>query len=571
MKSKVQKTKLAVVPHPDRQKTTAVAVTESPEVALENFRVIPVTAIRESQTNPRRTFDEAKLDELAESIKRYGVQIPLKVRPLRQDEKVPDQTHRYELIAGARRLRAAHRAQLPAVPCEVLTAVVDIHEQIELQLVENADRVDVHPMEEALAYEALLLGAKRTVAELAEKTGRNLAHLHKRLALCKLLPEMREHFLAGAIDEARATIIARVPAGLQQETFNHCFEQNYDYSGGRTTYKPDLSRPVPLKRVQEWVNREAFVQLNRAPFSLKDPAIAEGCPACTDCDRRAGTTPSLFGDLATGDTCTDTTCFHMKRQAIYDKRRGDGMPAVSTSFYGNMPKNVPDDILIRPNFTRIQTSNENDKCEHHEKAVVWDKDERGEVIQICRSAECKKHAQRTESAESLKKRQEDAKKQEREQAVEREFRKELNKAVVALWQMPDQKIRKALSAAIDPEDARALVYFANDKGYGGNEAIEDELGVKEGGNKRDPVWQALKRMDVYECLYLMIAGMVWEYRDAPNDYSGRPDLVLEMAKRYRVDIAALRRDAAAVVSEREKAKAEKAEKKAAKPKKGKAA
>src|SRR5829696_9057581 len=90
----------------DRQKTTPVAVSESPaEVPLENFRSLVVDTIRESPTNPRKTFDEGKLAELAGSIRQYGVQIPLKVRPLNVGENVGgDPMHVYELIAGARRL-----------------------------------------------------------------------------------------------------------------------------------------------------------------------------------------------------------------------------------------------------------------------------------------------------------------------------------------------------------------------------------------------------------------------------------------------------------------------------------
>ena len=109
---------------------------------LNDFREVPIYLLQESPTNPRRSFDEAKLHELAQSIRSQGVLVPLTVRSLDID--------RFEVVAGARRFRAARLAELASVPVRVVQ-LTDT-QVLEYQLIENAIREDVHPYEEAMAY-----------------------------------------------------------------------------------------------------------------------------------------------------------------------------------------------------------------------------------------------------------------------------------------------------------------------------------------------------------------------------------------------------------------------------------
>lgn len=111
-----------------------------------DFREVPVDALQESPTNPRRSFDEAKQQELAQSLRSQGVLVPLIVRDLDLD--------RFEVVAGARRFRAARLADLVSVPVRVVQ--LSDTQVLEYQLIENAIREDVHPYEEAMAYKALL-------------------------------------------------------------------------------------------------------------------------------------------------------------------------------------------------------------------------------------------------------------------------------------------------------------------------------------------------------------------------------------------------------------------------------
>jgi ParB family chromosome partitioning protein len=110
------------------------------------YRNVPLTALEESKTNPRRVFDDAALKELAESIRSQGVLSPLLVRPIAD--------HRFEIVAGARRYRAALMAEADSIPVRIVP-LTDA-QALEAQLIENLQRRDVHPLEEAQGFRALL-------------------------------------------------------------------------------------------------------------------------------------------------------------------------------------------------------------------------------------------------------------------------------------------------------------------------------------------------------------------------------------------------------------------------------
>ena len=109
------------------------------------YRSVPITALAESPTNPRKRFDAKSLEELAASFKTQGILAPLLVRELEESK--------YEVVAGARRLRAAKLAELEKLPVRVVK-LTDA-EAIEAQCVENLQREDIHPLEEALGFKSL--------------------------------------------------------------------------------------------------------------------------------------------------------------------------------------------------------------------------------------------------------------------------------------------------------------------------------------------------------------------------------------------------------------------------------
>ena len=149
------------------------AIPKDPEGAVE----VPVESIRPNPYQPRKTFDKEKLKELSESIKKHGIIQPLIVRKKGLN---------YELVAGERRLRAAKLAKLQTVP--VLVREYDEKQMRELSLVENIQRHDLNPLEEAKAIQELMKQCSYTQAQAAERLGRSRAAVAN---LLRMLNQMR--------------------------------------------------------------------------------------------------------------------------------------------------------------------------------------------------------------------------------------------------------------------------------------------------------------------------------------------------------------------------------------------
>jgi len=152
--------------------------------------------MRPSPTNPRKTF--TGLDELGASLIEKGVIVPVLVRPTPTAAKAKEP---YELVCGERRWRAATKAKLTTIPAVVCD--LSDREVLEIQLVENLQRVDVHPLEEADGYEELLEKHGYDVDGIAAKTGKSKAYIYARLKLGALAPGPRVEFLQGRISASR--------------------------------------------------------------------------------------------------------------------------------------------------------------------------------------------------------------------------------------------------------------------------------------------------------------------------------------------------------------------------------
>jgi len=166
------------------------------------FEEVPITAIRPNAHQPRRTFPEAGIQELAASIREVGILQPLVIRPTETG---------FELIAGERRLRAAQVAGLDRVPVLIRQAVDS--ESMELALVENLQREDLNPLETAAAYQALMDGFGLTKEQLANRLGKSRAAVTNTLRLNRLPASIRTLVLDGDLSEGHA----RALLALQHE------------------------------------------------------------------------------------------------------------------------------------------------------------------------------------------------------------------------------------------------------------------------------------------------------------------------------------------------------------------
>ena len=175
-----------------------------PPAPGRTLQEIDIDLIAPNPEQPRTNFPPEQLRELAESIREHGILQPLVVSLEAEGG--------YRLIAGERRLQAARLADLPAVP--VVVREVDGSELLELALVENIQRADLNPIEEALAYRRLLSEYGLTQEEVAQRVGRSRAAVANATRLLQLEPEIRRSLVAGEIREGHARALLGMPEGL---------------------------------------------------------------------------------------------------------------------------------------------------------------------------------------------------------------------------------------------------------------------------------------------------------------------------------------------------------------------
>jgi ParB family transcriptional regulator, chromosome partitioning protein len=174
-------------------------------------RRVPIELIRPGSLQPRRRFGEADLEALAQSIREKGVLQPLLVRAVVEDDAA------FELVAGERRWRAAQRAGLHEVP--VIVRALGDSEVLEIAMVENLQREDLSPLEEAEAYNRLIVEFGRTQASLAEAVGKSRSHVANTVRLLSLPAPVRQRLDEGELSagHARALLAAADPAALAGE------------------------------------------------------------------------------------------------------------------------------------------------------------------------------------------------------------------------------------------------------------------------------------------------------------------------------------------------------------------
>ncbi|TYO88872.1 ParB/RepB/Spo0J family partition protein [Oceanicella actignis] len=171
---------------------------------------LPIDVIVPNPAQPRRHFDPDLLDELAASIRERGVIQPLIVRP------DPGKQGRYQIVAGERRWRAAQKAQLHEVP--VVIRDLDDAQVLELAIIENIQRTDLNPVEEARGFAQLIEQFGHTQEKLAEAMGKSRSYIANALRLLTLPQSVLDHLAAGRLSagHARALITAEDPAALAE-------------------------------------------------------------------------------------------------------------------------------------------------------------------------------------------------------------------------------------------------------------------------------------------------------------------------------------------------------------------
>jgi ParB family chromosome partitioning protein len=169
---------------------------------------LPIDSLIPNPNQPRRSFDEEKLEELAQSISIHGVIQPLIVRPSAQEGL-------YDIIAGERRWKAAKMAGLQTIPALVRDAV-DSRKNLELSLIENIQREDLNPIEKAKGYHALLEDFALTQEEVATRVGQKRATIANMVRLLDLPQDIQDRVASGTLSMGHARTLLALPDREQQ-------------------------------------------------------------------------------------------------------------------------------------------------------------------------------------------------------------------------------------------------------------------------------------------------------------------------------------------------------------------
>lgn len=252
---------------------------------------IRLDRIKESPSNPRKNFDLQELAELAKSIAEHGVLQPIVVRPRGSGA--------YEIVVGHRRFRATKLTAQPTIPA--IIRELEDGEVLELQIIENNQRQDIDPLEEADAICELMSKHGRELADIAAKLGRPEQYVRRRLKLTGLVPELRQLLETERIGLGSAEALASLPTEMQEELSQNTLSPDTAYDGQPETWSTSDVR---------WAIDHVTRSLELAPWEM-DEVFSE-LPACNGCAFRSGAQTFLPGLDDSGDRCLKSVCFEAK-------------------------------------------------------------------------------------------------------------------------------------------------------------------------------------------------------------------------------------------------------------------
>lgn len=270
-------------------------------MTTSEIRNISLSSLHESPTNPRTSWGDMAGLEASMRQQGFRAEHPLLVRPSNDNG--------FEIVTGHRRARAARAVGITEVPCVVDVELGDV-DAIELQLIENAQRADVHPLDEGEAYRRLRDEHHQSIAHIARRVGKSETAVSRRLSLTRLVERGRTALIEDAITLDVAFELSRLPRDPMQE------KALEEILRPRTQYEQELSAKKIIERIRE----KYFLRLASARWDLNDEQLVPSAGACTTCSKRSGSQPALFADLVTEDTCTDSECHAQKSSAAKELR-----------------------------------------------------------------------------------------------------------------------------------------------------------------------------------------------------------------------------------------------------------
>lgn len=264
----------------------------------EQLKFIPLSDIslikNYRDVEPPSEKDEDVI-ELSKSVAKFGVMQAILLR------EHPDQPGKYQLIFGHRRFLASRVAKLETIPASIKEVADD--DILDLQVTENLQRKDVHPMDEAVAFQLLMKRKSYSIEEIGARFAKKPEFIAQRLKLNDLAPELQKDFKANKMLVGHALLICRLGHNDQLTLKKNRFSAHEGYGS--------------VSNIQDYIERHVIHKLSAAPFKLNDVTLNPGAGPCHTCPKRSGANRLLFADVKEDDRCFDAGCFQAKLDAHF--------------------------------------------------------------------------------------------------------------------------------------------------------------------------------------------------------------------------------------------------------------
>jgi ParB family chromosome partitioning protein len=360
---------------------------------MDKITYIPLKEITPNKRNLRSNTESNDLAELAESIKAVGLINPITVRDAHKTvmDDAPD-GFKYEIVSGERRFKAAEIAGLKEIPAIVKKLTDD--QTMEIIIIENLQRKEIHPLDEASGFEYLLKSGKYNEEAIGDKIGKSASFVTKRLKLLSLVNDVKRAFRNNELTLAHALEFARLNDDQQNKMLK--WMSNHSYSNPTAA------------RLKEAIRGTFYLNLNNAVFDVNDDMVLDDLPAkhkyfgalsCKMCPKRTGYNKNLFDDVA-DDVCTDPECYktkvcaHIKKTIEAYQKKGKTIIE-----YQHIDAKPSKESVYTKQSGLFLLEKRDKKCPSVTDAIITKiepynyvfKYQVGDIIKVCNDPECKVH------------------------------------------------------------------------------------------------------------------------------------------------------------------------------------
>ncbi len=360
---------------------------------MDKITYLPLEEIIPNKNNPRSEVDKNNLTELADSIKAVGIINPITVRNLNKDAmQEAINGNKFEIVSGERRFKAAEIAGLKTIP--VIIRDLSDDQMMEVLIIENLQRKEIHPLDEATGFNFLKKTGGYNDETIGDKIGKPASYVVKRLKLLNLIDPVKESFRKNDLTLGHALEFARLNE-KQQEKMVKWMENN------------KYSNPT-ASRLKDAIQQTFHLKIKDSVFDVDDDLLLEDLPhkhkyfgvlSCKMCPKRTGYNTNLFDDI-TDDVCTDPECYNAKVTAHIKKTvhtyGQQGKPIIE---YQHVDAKPSKEGVFTKKSELVLIGKGDKKCPSAIHAIVTKigpyqygfNNNVGDIIKICKDPDCKIH------------------------------------------------------------------------------------------------------------------------------------------------------------------------------------